>query len=77
MTKVHRGTVPLCIFLKRNNMKKTYLKPAWQVVELKQQGCLLAGSKHGADYKVGGLGEGADKLFNFDGDDIEDTDVDR
>lgn len=44
-------------------MKKTYLKPAWQVVELKQQGCLLAGSSHGADYKVGGLGEGADKLI--------------
>ena len=58
-------------------MKKTYLKPAWQVVELKQQGCLLAGSSHGADYKVGGLGEGADKLFDFDGDDIDDTDVDR
>ena len=58
-------------------MKKTYLKPAWQVIELKQQGCLLAGSKHGADYKVGGLGEGADKLFNFDDDDIEDTEVDR
>ena len=58
-------------------MKKTYLKPEWQVVELKQQGCLLTGSKHGADYKVGGLGEGADKLFNFDDDDIEDSDVDR
>ena len=54
-------------------MKKTYLKPAWQVIELKQQGCLLAGSKHGADYKVGGLGEGADKLFDFDGDDIDDN----
>ena len=54
-------------------MKKTYLKPAWQVIELKQQGCLLAGSGK----QVGGLGEGADKLFDFDGDDIDDTDVDR
>ena len=58
-------------------MKKTYLKPAWQVVELKQQGCLLTGSKHGADYKVGGLGGSAKDLFNFDDDDIEDTGVDR
>jgi hypothetical protein len=58
-------------------MKRKYLRPVMQMIELTQQGCLLAGSSHGADYKVGGLGEGADKLFNFDGDDIEDTDVDR
>lgn len=58
-------------------MKRKYLRPVMQVVGLTQQGCLLAGSKHGADYKVGGLGEGADKLFNFDDGDIEDTDVDR
>ena len=85
MTKVHRGTVLrpegakcgvaiLCaFFLKRNNMKKTYLKPAWQVIELKQQGCLLAGSGK----QVGGLGGSAKDLFNFDDDDIEDTGVDR
>ena len=54
-------------------MKKTYLKPAWQVIELKQQGCLLAGSGK----QVGGLGGSAKDLFNFDDDDIEDTGVDR
>ena len=54
-------------------MKKKYLKPAWQVVELKQQGCLLAGSGK----QVGGLGGSAKDLFNFDDDDIEDTGVDR
>lgn len=58
-------------------MKRKYLRPVMQMIELTQQGCLLAGSKHGADYKVGGLGEGADKLFDFDDDDIEDTEVDR
>ena len=70
---------PLCTIVlnNRTDMKKTYLRPSLQVVELKQQGCLLTGSKHGADYKVGGLGEGADKLFNFDDDDMEDSDVDR
>ena len=54
-------------------MKRKYLRPVMQVVGLTQQGCLLAGSGK----KVGGLGGSAKDLFNFDGGDIDDTDVDR
>ena len=61
------------LIYKVNSMKRKYLKPAMQVVGLMQQGCLLAGSKG----QVSGLGGNAMDFFNFDGEEIEDTDVDR
>lgn len=61
-------------------MKKVYLKPAVQVVEVQQQNmlCGSGSAKLSAGYQVDGLGDGdADKLFDFEDDDFEDIDIDR
>ena len=60
-------------------MKKIYMKPAMQVVMVQQQH-MLCNSKSGyGSRQVTGLGDGdgTDKFFEFDDDDIDDTEYDR
>ena len=58
--------------------KKLYEKPALQVVELKQQTSLLAGSaKAEENYLITTLENDGKKQFEFEDDGFESYDIDR
>ena len=56
-------------------MKNFYLKPEMQVVELQQQGCLMAGSlKSAGEKRVNSIDD--DMGFVWDGDGFDEDDLD-
>ena len=57
-------------------MKKNYLKPAMQVIELKQQGQLLAGSTPKYFEERGAKSVKSDDGFEFFGDGFDEDDLD-
>ena len=57
-------------------MKKNYLKPEMQVVELQQQGCLMADSfKPAGEKRVNSIDDDMGFVWDDDGFDEDDRDI--